>query len=108
MFMAVLCVLCSPALAAAQLISSCVENSPERQGEIDCSIIERKPLPDGLEEPLFWHIDRFDSLAGGHAAAGLASAAFEAAGTAWLMTIESEISDHHGGRHEVHVRSHRP
>ena len=25
--------------------------------------------------------------------------AFEAAGTPWLMTIESQTSDHHGGRH---------
>ncbi len=48
-------------MATAQLMPTCVENSPERRGELGCSIIENKLLPDGLKEPLFWHIDRFDS-----------------------------------------------
>ena len=47
--------------AASQLMSRCVENSPERRGQLGCSIIERKLLPDGLKEPVFWHIDRFDT-----------------------------------------------
>ncbi len=89
--------------AGAQLAPICVENSPERRGEVGCSIIESKLLPDGLKEPLFWHIDRFDSLERARAAVGAASVAFEAAGTSWLMTIESQISDHHGGRHVAHV-----
>lgn len=89
--------------AAAQLMSTCVENSPERRGEIGCSIIESKVLPDGLKEPLFWHIDRFDSAELARAAIGQASVAFEAAGTSWLMTIESETSDHRGGRHVTQV-----
>ena len=57
-------------MAAAQLMSTCVENSPERRGEIGCSIIEMKPLPDGLKEPVFWHIDRFDSAEHARAAVG--------------------------------------
>ena len=89
--------------AAAQLMSTCVENSPERRGEIGCSIIESKVLPDGLKEPVFWHIDRFDALERARATVGPASIAFEAAGTSWLMTIESQTSDHHGGRHVAHV-----
>ena len=89
--------------AAAQLMSTCVENSPERRGEIGCSIIQSKVLPDGLKEPVFWHIDRFDSLERAHGAVAPASIAFEAAGTSWLMTIESQTSDHHGGRHVAHV-----
>jgi len=89
--------------AEAQLMSTCVENSPERRGETGCSIIETKVLPDGLKEPLFWHIDRFDSAEPARAAAGPASVAFEAAGTSWLMTIESATSDHHGGRHVTQV-----
>jgi quercetin dioxygenase-like cupin family protein len=89
--------------AAAQLMSTCVENSPERRGEIGCSIIQSKVLPDGLKEPVFWHIDRFDSLERARAAVGPASIAFEAAGTSWLMTIESETSDHHGGSHVARV-----
>lgn len=90
-------------MAAAQLMSTCVENSPERRGEIGCSIIEKKPLPVGLKEPVFWHIDRFDSSERARTAVGPASVAFEAAGTSWLMTIESQTSDHHGGRHVTQV-----
>jgi len=90
-------------MAAAQLMSVCVENSPERRGEIGCSIIEKKALPVGLKEPAFWHIDRFDSPERAHAAVGPASVAFEAAGTPWLMTIESQTSDHHGGQHVAQV-----
>ena len=87
---------------AAQLMSTC-ENSPERRGQIGCTVIESKVLPDGLKEPLLWHIDRFDSLDGARAAVGPASIAFTAAGTSWLMTIESSTSDHHGGSHVTHV-----
>lgn len=39
---------------SAQLEPACVENSPERRGEIACSIVENKPLPQTLKEPLFW------------------------------------------------------
>jgi quercetin dioxygenase-like cupin family protein len=89
--------------AAAQLMTTCVENSPERRGEMGCSIIGSKVLPIGLKEPLFWHIDRFDSLARARAAVNEASIAFDAAGTAWLMTIEPHSSDHHGGHHVTQV-----
>lgn len=89
--------------AAVQLMSTCAETSPERRGEIGCTIIERKLLPENLKEPLFWHIDRFDSADRARAAVGPAGVAFEAAGTPWLMTIESKTSDHHGGRHVAQV-----
>lgn len=89
--------------AAAQLMSTCVPDSPERRGEIGCSIIQSKPLPEGLTESVFWHIDRFDSPDAARAAVGPASIAFDAAGTWWLMTIESETTDHHGGRHVTQV-----
>jgi quercetin dioxygenase-like cupin family protein len=88
---------------SAQLMSTCVPDSPERRGEIGCSIIQSKPLPEGLTEPVFWHIDRFDSPDRARAAAGPASIAFDAAGTWWLMTIERETTDHHGGQHVTHV-----
>jgi quercetin dioxygenase-like cupin family protein len=89
--------------AAAQMAANCVENSPERRGEVGCSIIENKPLPPSLKEPLFWHIDRFDSAELGRAAAGPSGVAFDADGTTWLMTIESQTSDHHGGHHVTQV-----
>lgn len=89
--------------AAAQLMSTCVENSPERRGETGCSIIESKVLPDAIREPVFWHIDRFNSPERARAAVGPAGMAFEAAGTSWLMTIEPDTSDHHGGTHVADV-----
>src|SRR5882757_890545 len=92
-----------PDTAASQLMSRCVENSPERRGQLGCSIIERKLLPDGLKEPVFWHIDRFDTAERARKAVGPTSVSFEAAGTSWLMTIEPEISDHHGGHHVAEV-----
>ncbi|MCA1650590.1 MAG: cupin domain-containing protein [Acidobacteria bacterium] len=89
--------------AAAQLMSTCAENSPERHGEIGCSIIESKVLPDTIKAPVFWHIDQFDSVQRARAAVGPAGIAFDAAGTSWLMTIESDTVDHHGGTHVTHV-----
>src|SRR5215510_13235129 len=74
----------SKSIKAKKLMSTCVENSPERRGEIGCSIIEDKLLPEGLKEPLFWHIDRFDSAEHARKAVGPASVAFEADGTSWL------------------------
>jgi quercetin dioxygenase-like cupin family protein len=89
--------------ASAQFEPSCVENSPERRGEIGCSLVETKPLPDNLKEPLFWHIDRFGSGGTAQAAAGPASVALEAHGTWWLLTIESQVDNHHGGQHVTQV-----
>lgn len=85
--------------ASAQLMSTCAENSPERRGELGCTIVAAKPLPAGLREPVVWHLDRFESLDRASAAAGQAGIAFAAAGTFWLSTIEPETTDHHGGTH---------
>ena len=82
----------------------CVENSPERRGEIGCSIIENKPLAGNLKEPLFWHIDRFETGERARAAVGPASIAFEAHGAWWLMSIESQTESHHGGQHVTEVK----
>lgn len=90
-------------VAEAQLMTTCTENSPERRGELGCSIVESKLLPADLKEPLFWHIDRFDSVERARAAVSPVSVAFEAAGAAWLMTIEGRPADHHGGRHVTQV-----
>jgi quercetin dioxygenase-like cupin family protein len=82
----------------------CVENSPERRGEIGCSIVENKPLPTNLKEPVFWHIDRFESGERARTATGPASTAFESHGAWWLMAVESESNDHHGGEHVALVK----
>ena len=88
---------------SAQQADTCAPNSPERRGGIGCTIVETKALPDGLREPLFWHIDRFESLERARSAVGPASVAFDAAGASWLMTIESQTSDHRGGEHVTQV-----
>ena len=82
----------------------CVENSPERRGEIGCSIVENKPLPDRLKEPVFWHIDQFDSAESAKAGTGPSSMAFEAHGAWWLMSVGLESNDHHGGEHIAQVK----
>jgi len=85
--------------AWAQLEPACVENSPERRGEIGCSLVENKPLPRGLEAPLVWHIDRFATEDAAKAALTPTSIALSAHGVAWLMTIEATAAGHHGGQH---------
>jgi hypothetical protein len=78
--------------SSAQEEPLCVENSPERKGEIGCSIVETKPLPESLRDPVFWHIDRFENGETARAAIGPASIAFQAHGSWWLMTIDSQPS----------------
>ena len=90
-------------ISRAQEEPVCVENSPERRGEIGCSIVERKQLPATLKEPAFWHIDQFDSADRAQAGVGPSSIAFEADGAWWLMTVGPESNDHHGGKHVAEV-----
>jgi len=99
---ALVLLIANPAVAQT-LEPKCVENSPERQGKFGCSYIADKPLPDGLQQPLFWHIDKFDSRERAQAAVTPASVAFDAAGSWWLFTIESSAKDHHGGQHVAQV-----
>ena len=90
-------------ITRAQEEPVCIENSPERRGEIGCSIVEKKRLPPTLKEPAFWHIDQFDSPDRAQAAVGPSSIAFEAHGAWWLMSVGPETNDHHGGRHVAEV-----
>src|SRR5882724_6948749 len=87
----------SASTTSAQEEPFCVENSPERKGEMGCSIVEIKPLPENLREPAFWHIDSFEKEGDAGVAVRPASIAFQAHGSWWLMTIESQPSGHHGG-----------
>jgi len=82
----------------------CVENSPERKGEFGCSIVEDKTLPDKTKDPVVWHIDRFTNSEAAKAAVGTASVAFEAHGSWWLMSVERDNNDHHGGEHVAAVK----
>jgi quercetin dioxygenase-like cupin family protein len=82
----------------------CVENSPERRGEIGCSVIETKLLPPNMKEPVFWHIDRFQNGENARAAVDSTRVAFEAHGAWWLMSVGAESNDHHGGEHVALVK----
>ena len=90
-------------MSHAQEEPVCVENSPERRGEIGCSIVERKPLPATVKEPAYWHIDQFDTAEHAQAGLGPSSIAFEAHGAWWLMSVGPKSSDHHGGTHVAEV-----
>jgi quercetin dioxygenase-like cupin family protein len=86
-------------MAFAQLEPKCVENSPERHGGIGCSYVENKVLSGVLRDPLYWHIDRFDNGEKARGAVGPDSVAFEGHGAWWLLSVESSVSNHHGGTH---------
>jgi quercetin dioxygenase-like cupin family protein len=77
----------------------CTEDSPERRGEEGCTILANRAVVGSLAKPVYWHIDRFDSLETAKKAAGPDSVAAEAHGSVWLMTVEAHIEDHHGGHH---------
>jgi quercetin dioxygenase-like cupin family protein len=49
--------------------------------------------------PLYWHIERFDSLAAAKKAAGPNGVAAEAHGSVWLMTVEAQTEETHAGHH---------
>jgi len=93
-----------PGRALGQLEPACVANSPERRGEIGCSLVETKLLPAGLAQGLLWHIDRFTSSTAAQAAVGANSVAFAAHDAWWLMTLELHADIHHGGTHVAAVR----
>jgi quercetin dioxygenase-like cupin family protein len=102
--LALLAVMLASRSMRAQEEPLCVENSPERRGEIGCSVIETKLLPPDLKEPVFWHIDRFENGDLARRAIGPNSMAFEAHGAWWLMSVEGESNDHHGGQHVAQIK----
>src|SRR5262249_29262227 len=81
----------------------CTQDSPERRGKEGCSILTSRPLLGSLSKPIYWHIDRFDSLEAPKTAAGPNSVAAEAHGSVWLMSVEARADEHHGGRHVTWV-----
>jgi quercetin dioxygenase-like cupin family protein len=78
-------------------------DSPERLGEEGCTILESRPLLGPLSKPVYWHIDRFDSLAAAKKVARTDGVAAEAHGSAWLMTVEAHTEDHRGGHHVASI-----
>lgn len=81
----------------------CAPDSPERRGEEGCTILASRPLAGSTAAPVYWHIDRYDSLNAAKKAAGPDGVAAEAHGTAWLLTVEGRTERRHGGRHVAWV-----
>jgi quercetin dioxygenase-like cupin family protein len=79
-----------------------MENSPERRGEEGCTILAVRPFVDAGTN-LYWHIDRFETLEAARNAAGSNGVAAEAHGSYWLMTVEDQSDDHHGGQHVASI-----
>jgi quercetin dioxygenase-like cupin family protein len=88
--------------SGAQPPVKCAVDSPERRGNEGCSILASRPLVASAAQPLYWHLDRFETLDAAQKAAGPDGVAAEAHGSVWLMTIEHQTDLHHGG---VHVAS---
>jgi quercetin dioxygenase-like cupin family protein len=95
----VFCALCPLASADERPSVKCMENSPERRGQEGCSILANRPFVASTHGPVYWHIDRFDSLDAATRAAGPDGVAVEAHGAVWLMTVEPRSEEHRGGRH---------
>lgn len=89
--------------AQGQAPVKCAQDSPERRGEVGCTILTSRPFVGPLPKSVYWHIDRFDALEDAIAKAGPNGVAAEAHGGIWLMTVESKGKDHHGGRHVAWV-----
>lgn len=96
-------VVCTLAAAQERPPVKCTEDSPERRGEEGCTVLASRPLLGSLSKPVYWHIDRFDSLEAANRAAGPDGVAAEAHGSVWLMTVEAKTDEHHGGRHVASI-----
>lgn len=92
-------VFCGLAVAAQRSSVKCTEDSPERRGEVGCTILASRPLHGHITKPVYWHLDRFDSIEAAKEAAGPNGVAAKAHGSVWLMTVETQTEAHHGGHH---------
>jgi quercetin dioxygenase-like cupin family protein len=93
--------------------TACTQDSPERRGGAGCTIVAEKRLPGLLPSPVFWHIDEFSSLAAARLAEDSTRVAFEAGGSGWLYSFDSDTTNHHGGEHRavvgpLPIQSNRP
>ncbi len=92
-------VVCALAPVGQRPPVKCTEDSPERRGEEGCTILASRPLVGSVTKPVYWHIDRFDTLEAAKKAVGPDGVAAEAHGSVWLTTVEAQAEEHHGGRH---------
>jgi quercetin dioxygenase-like cupin family protein len=90
---------CGLAVAQDRPPVKCTEDSPERRGGEGCTILASRPLRGPVASSVYWHLDHLDSIEAAERAAGPNGVAAEAHGSVWLMTVEAQGDDHHGGRH---------
>ena len=69
---------CGLAVAGQRPSVKCAEISPERRGEVGCTILANRPLQGLMTKPVYWHLDRFDSIEPARKAAGPNGVAAEA------------------------------
>lgn len=91
--------LCALGATADRPPVKCSADSPERRGEEGCTILASRPLHASPATRVYWHLDRFDSLAAAQQAAGPDGVAADAHGSTWLLTVEPRSGSHHGGHH---------
>lgn len=87
------------ALQAEKPPVRCIENSPERRGQEGCTILANRHLRTSVGEPLYWHLDRFDSVEAAQDGATDDSVVAEAHGSVWRMTVERKSGEHLDGHH---------
>src|SRR5687767_10054821 len=89
--------------AAARPPVKCTVDSPEREGKEGCSILASRPLVASAAQPLYWHLDRFETISEAEKSAGPDGVVAEAHGSVWLMTVEHQTNQHHGGIHAAAI-----
>lgn len=94
---------CGLAAAGQRPAVKCTADSPERRGEVGCTVLASRPLQGSTTKPVYWHLDRFDSIEAAQKAAGPNGVAAEAHGSVWLMTVETRTEAHHGGHHAAWI-----
>src|SRR5512138_2814075 len=77
--------------------AGCFENSPERRGQVGCSIVADKALSDTISDPVYWHIAKFPSITAAEAAATPDEVAVDAHGSAWVLGVSKDPHPHGSG-----------
>ena len=75
----------------------------QRVREVGCWIIVDEPVGRLSPEPVFWHLDTFNTRAEAEAAKQRGAAVIEALGKIWLMTIADADFHAGSGDHVAHI-----
>jgi quercetin dioxygenase-like cupin family protein len=81
----------------------CVPIAERGERQFGCYIIAREPLGALPAQGLYWHIESFADLESAKTAAGPRSAAVEAFGDSWLLTVEEQGWRSEGGERVAEI-----